>query len=296
MQRLKAAGIPVVALFLSGRPMWVNPELNASDAFVAAFLPGGEGGGVADVLFRDAGGKVRHDFKGKLSYSWPKRADQTPLNRDDADYDPLFAYGHGLTYADKGDLPRLSEERPAGARTGADGLLFGRGALPEGWSFGLREEGGAAVPVGGNVGATGTGRLRVSGVDRRAQEDARRFVWDGTGGAAAQILAVQPLDIGRETTGQLSLVFEYRVDDGPTAPVTLAMDGASVPVAGELRAAARGEWRTLAVPLGCFARGGADMSRVAVPFSLATAGRLRIAISDVRIASAVVPQDRCGTP
>jgi beta-glucosidase len=296
MQRLKAAGVPVVAVFLSGRPMWVNPELNASDAFVAAFLPGSEGGGIADVLFRDPAGRVRHDFKGKLSYSWPKRADQTPLNRGDKDYDPLFAYGYGLTYADEGELPRLSEERPAGARTGADGLLFGRGALPDGWTFGLREEGGAAVPVTGNSGATGTGRLRVSGIDRRAQEDARLFVWDGSGGAAAQILARQPLDVSRETTGQLSLVFEFRVDQAPTGPVTLAMDGAAVPIAGALRAAPAGQWASLAVPLGCFGRGGADMSRVAIPFSLSTPGRLRLAISDVRIASAVVPQDRCARP
>ena len=84
MQRLRAEGIPVVAVFLSGRPMWVNPEINASDAFVAAFLPGSEGGGVADVLFAARDGRPRHDFRGRLSYSWPRRADQTPLNRGDA--------------------------------------------------------------------------------------------------------------------------------------------------------------------------------------------------------------------
>ncbi len=51
--------------------MWVNPELNASDAFVAAWLPGTEGGGVADVIFKSANGKVNHDFTGKLSFSGP---------------------------------------------------------------------------------------------------------------------------------------------------------------------------------------------------------------------------------
>ena len=59
MQRLKATGVPVVAVFLSGRPLWVNPYLNAADAFVAAWLPGSEGGGVADVLF----GKSRLSWK-----------------------------------------------------------------------------------------------------------------------------------------------------------------------------------------------------------------------------------------
>src|SRR5690606_354415 len=107
--------------------------------FVAAFLPGSEGGGVADVLLRAADGSIRHDFKGKLSFSWPKRLDQTPLNRGDADYDPLFPYGYGLTYADAGNLPQLSEEKPAGAAAGADGVLFGRGAV-HGGAFGLGEE------------------------------------------------------------------------------------------------------------------------------------------------------------
>lgn len=296
MRRFRAAGVPVVSVFLSGRPMWVNPELNASDAFVAAFLPGSEGGGIADVLFRGPGGVVRHDFKGKLSYSWPQRADQTPLNRGDRNYEPLFPYGYGLTYAANGNLRRLSEERPVGASAGADGVLFGRGTLPTGWSLGLMQEGGVVEPVSGNAGMTGGGRIRVSGVDRRAQEDARLFSWDGTGGAVAQITAAQPLDISRESNGELSLVVEYRVDAKPTAPVTLGMEAQSVPIAGYLRAAPVGQWQMLAVPLRCLARAGVDMQRVAVPFRISTAGRLALAVSDVRIASAAVPQTQCGQP
>ena len=65
------------------------------------------------------------EFRGKLPYSWPKRADQTPLNVGDAGYDPLFAYGFGLTTRDNGELAPLSE-----ARDGAGGdrnTLFARG-------------------------------------------------------------------------------------------------------------------------------------------------------------------------
>ena len=104
MTKLKAAGIPVVSVFLSGRALWVNPELNASDAFVAAWLPGSEGAGVADVLFRNEQGEVNKDFKGKLSFSWPRSTDQFEINRNDPNYAPLFAYGFGLTYADKDTL------------------------------------------------------------------------------------------------------------------------------------------------------------------------------------------------
>ena len=90
LKSLKAQGINVVSVFISGRPMWVNSELNASDAFVAAWLPGTEGGGVADVLLKAADGSVNHDFKGKLSFSWPKTAVQTTVNKGDKDYSCLL--------------------------------------------------------------------------------------------------------------------------------------------------------------------------------------------------------------
>lgn len=112
LQQLKAQGIPVVSVFLSGRPLYVTREINASDAFVAAWLPGGEGGGIADLLFRKPDGSVQYDFRGRLSFSWPRRPDQTPLNIGDAGYDPLFAFGYGLDYAhpqDTGILPEAPE-------------------------------------------------------------------------------------------------------------------------------------------------------------------------------------------
>ncbi|HEV7716167.1 MAG TPA: glycoside hydrolase family 3 N-terminal domain-containing protein, partial [Steroidobacteraceae bacterium] len=98
LRSLKERGIPVVAVFLTGRPLWIAPELEASDAFVVAWLPGTEGGGIADVLFRRKDGQVDYGFTGKLSYSWPGDRTGNTLNRNDPDYHPLFAYGFGLTY------------------------------------------------------------------------------------------------------------------------------------------------------------------------------------------------------
>ncbi len=112
--------LPVVSVFLSGRPLWVNPELNASTAFVAAWLPGSEGAGVADVLFRDPAGSTQFDFTGRLAFSWPMTPAQTSLNRGDAPYEPLFPYGFGLTYQDVDALPdELPEEE--GPTSGAGG-------------------------------------------------------------------------------------------------------------------------------------------------------------------------------
>ena len=108
LRRLRALDVPVVAVFLSGRPLWVNAELNAADSFVAAWLPGPEGGGIADVLFRTANGAVHYDFRGKLPMSWP-RSPKPPAVDDVAGEPPLFAFGYGLTYADDGYLAKLPE-------------------------------------------------------------------------------------------------------------------------------------------------------------------------------------------
>jgi beta-glucosidase len=84
--------IKVVTVLVSGRPLLVNEELKRSDAFVAAWLPGSEGQGVAEVLFGD------YNFTGRLGFSWPRDASQVPIRVGDADYDPLFPYGFGLRY------------------------------------------------------------------------------------------------------------------------------------------------------------------------------------------------------
>ncbi|KAI3457727.1 hypothetical protein Pfo_014390 [Paulownia fortunei] len=83
--------IKCVVVLISGRPLVVEPYLPRMDALVAAWLPGTEGQGVADVLFGDYG------FTGKLPRTWFKRVDQLPMNVGDEHYDPLFPFGFGLT-------------------------------------------------------------------------------------------------------------------------------------------------------------------------------------------------------
>ena len=100
MKDLHEENIPSVSLFISGRPLIVNKEINLSDSFVQLWLPGTAIEGVTDVIFTDANNEINYDFKGKLSYSWPKYSYQTKLNYGDKDYDPLFPYGFGLTYSD----------------------------------------------------------------------------------------------------------------------------------------------------------------------------------------------------
>ena len=109
LQAVSGKGVPVVTVLLSGRVLYANTEINLSDAFVAAWLPGTEGGGVADVLFRKRNGHVDNDFTGSLSFSWPRSACQTPENAGDPGYDPLFPLGYGLDYPTRTQLGVLDE-------------------------------------------------------------------------------------------------------------------------------------------------------------------------------------------
>ena len=83
--------MPLVVVLISGRPLIIDKVIDKANAFVAAWLPGTEGRGVTDILFGD--------FKpaGRLSFSWPRAMAQIPINAGDANYDPLFKYGFGLT-------------------------------------------------------------------------------------------------------------------------------------------------------------------------------------------------------
>lgn len=92
IDNVKASGVPFVVVLISGRPLLISEQLPEWNALVAAWLPGTEGAGVADVLFGD------HPMGGKLGVSWPVNLEQIPINVGDKDYHPLFEYGYGLTY------------------------------------------------------------------------------------------------------------------------------------------------------------------------------------------------------
>jgi len=93
VKKAKESGAPVVTILLSGRPLIIGPALEASDAFVAAWLPGTEGEGIADVLFGE------YKPSGKLPQTWPRTMDQVPIHKGDPNAKAaLFRYGYGLSY------------------------------------------------------------------------------------------------------------------------------------------------------------------------------------------------------
>ncbi|WP_111191325.1 glycoside hydrolase family 3 protein [Stenotrophomonas maltophilia] len=288
LKRLKAEGIPVVAVFLSGRPLWVNREINAADAFVAAWLPGSEGAGIADVLLRGSDGRVQHDFKGKLSYSWPRTATQYANNVGQKDYDPLFAFGFGLTYADNGDLAALPEASGVTGNEGATGVFFARGDAGPGMALRLEQAAGQGLTVTRVPDALPGDRLKITGVDHLAQEDGRRLAWSGNGEAAAALQSHTALDLRRESNGDLMLLTTLRVDAAPKGEAWLSVGcgvgcSARIAIGPALAALPQGQWKRVGVPLKCLAKAGATLDAIDRPWSVVTADAMTISVSRVAL-------------
>jgi len=289
LRRLRSSGVPVVAVFLSGRPLWVNAEINASDAFVAAFLPGSEGGGIADVLFKAPSGATLHDFQGKLSFSWPRTPYQSVafLGKSAGSGDsPLFPLGYGLRYGDDGDLKTLSEEAGAPQVATVDTrVFFAKGKAGAGWSWFAGERTPHELPLG--IGWNDD-FISVAATDKSAQEDARIIRWSGTGPAWVGLSGNTAIDLQREANGQLSLGLDYKVESPVTNKVDLMMDcGAGcrgvIPVASALSTTQVGQWAHLKIPLSCFVKAGADMGRVKTPFALEASGPLSLSVANIRL-------------
>ena len=291
LRRLKAQGIPVVALFLSGRPLWINPELNAADAFVAAWLPGSEGGGLSDLLFADRGA-AGPDFVGRLTYSWPATPTQCALHRGGRQDAPLFPYGYGLSYRAPAtsELPpglvtdSLPEEDPAAQRINGDLLVF-RGKVVPPFKMFVGEEGHWKTPVQGRHTESPNRSVRVQSTTCHTQEDARRICWQGdrAGQVYFQSPAAQPLRAG----AVLSL--RMRVERYPEQDVLVRMDAGYPRMSAPLGIRPRllqmplQQWQELTLPLADFTTDERLLERVDTPFLLWTAGPLQLSIAELKI-------------
>ncbi len=292
LRRLKAASIKVVTVFLSGRPLWVNPELNQSDAFVAAWLPGSEGQAVAEVLFQSAAGQVQHDFTGKLPFSWPKQADQSPLNQGDSNYQPLFALGYGLNYANKASQTDLANDLPEqvaeqAKATSQRSLLERRPSA--GLTLQLQDQKGA-VSVSGNKAQSPNQQLQLLAVNWQKQEDALQLQWQGD--ASLQLHSSEALDIS--AYGQL--VFDLKWPATPQAPVLLGMSCGSgcsgtVDLSPLLAQKAAGQWHKLVIDLQCLAKAGVALNHLYQPFLLQSSGDTALTLSNIRLTPATATAD-----
>jgi beta-glucosidase len=292
IRKLKSRGIPVVSVFLTGRPLWVNAHLNASDAFVVAWLPGTEGAGIADVLMADSAGQPRHDFKGRLAFSWPADGTGKPVN---ATNDPgvLFPYGFGLSYSEPSPWVALGED-PGVPSPMFDGRLLERGNTAGTFRLFLGDSSNANVPVTAQTGVSVGGVVRTRGVDYRAQEDARELIWSGTGQGTARLGSGRGFDIASlDNVGALALELELRVDVAADDFVVSLGCGEGcegrLSIAKRLRGAEGEGWTSIQVPLKCFTDLGFDPKRSATGVALISASRVQLALHSVRVVTARSP-------
>ena len=275
MRALRAQHIPVIAVMLTGRPLYVNPALNAADAFVVAWLPGSEGEGLADVLVGTRDGKPRYPISGQLPAAWPR----TARAADGA----LFARGYGLTWHDRPHGWAALPEDPGVPPAIDVRRWFTNGTARSGWSLVVTAPDGTQSTRITAVPATAlSGRVSVTALDTTVQEGARRFV--ATGAASIRLVPPAPIDLSRQTNGDVMLLMTVKAAAVP-ASLRLGMACGGDRCRGEVPLAlpAANRWVRYGLPLKCLAAHGADMTRITEALILTGQGPGDIAISEVRL-------------
>ena len=254
--RLKAQGIRVVSVFLSGRPMFAGPLINQSDAFVAAWLPGTQGIGVADVLVAGRDGKPARDFAGRLPFAWPADA-VSPVLR------ALFPVGYGLDYAHPKQLGPVNEIPGVDLVAAAsEGTYFALGKVPTPWRLGLDSV------------------VFSRSLDIAAQEDARQFSWQDNGAMAIDGPSV---NLMRQLDEGFVLRLDWRIDSAPTGPLKVSLGGASLDLGAQLRNAPVGKPIETRIPLRCFVEAGADLRSVGTPLRITASKGFAFTLRNARL-------------
>lgn len=274
MRKLKAQGIPVVAVMLTGRPLYVNPALNAADAFVVAWLPGSEGAGIADVIVGDPAGRTRFDFTGTLPTAWPR----TPVMADGA----LHPLGYGMTYKTP-RMPWTALPEPDVGLAADSRTWFAAGRTAPSWSLLLADAAGGETRITTVPAEGASGRTKVTAYDFKVQEGARRFTTT-SGRTAVALRNFTPIDLDRETNGDVLLLVTTRIWKSP-GQATISAIGQGGTGSTAIPFARNDGFVRYGVPLRCLRSNGADMRALTKPFVLTVDGAADFAIGEVRLGS-----------
>ncbi len=297
LRMLKGKGIPVVSVFLTGRPLWTNPELNASDAFVVAWQPGSEGAGVADVLFRQANGARAYDFTGRLPFPWPAEPDHVPDTGNGLGGDtPLFAIWYGLSLDDDGalaDLP-VTQTVASAPRRRWGSILQGSG-ISSPWFAAARSSDGSLIPL--SLPKDSAGGVGIMAVDTDRQEGALRVTFTDKG-SIFLLTAETPQNLSREANAALELEITFRTQmDGPAFEIASLGDGTGQPPKWlGLEDQGDGPWTTRRFSLSCLARiSGVDPKAISSLMALrGPAGPAGIDLATIRLVQDEDGREACG--
>ncbi len=308
MRRLQAEKIPVVAVFLSGRPLWVNRYLNAADAFVAAWLPGSEGEGVADVLLRKADGSVNDDFTGKLGFSWPDTVMPVTFKKGDEPVGALFARGYGLNYSSTSTVATLPEEPHAASDRHDPSVMYADKHVVAPWTINVQDDvagvrfttmtqtspSKAFTVTRNNTGVlvewngSGRGEFKISGSGDDLQSQYKdkalqvRMLLNHKPGSSV-FLGMRCGLTFEETQAIKHGAMPLPNDNGFNCK---AANPAFYEITKQLDAANVNDSVTITLPLNCFAKQGASLNNVMSPLALVTKGPLSVTLADARFVKA----------
>ena len=258
LESISATNIPTISIFLSGRPLVVNEYLNASNAFVAAWLPGTAVEGISDVIFMK-NNKINFDFQGKLSYSWPRSKDQSVLNFTDSIYDPLFPYGYGLTYASEDQINNIKIVKSK--KLDLVNIFLGAASIP-GKEFVVKDSGPEFVMQDNFLSANK--KIKTTRFDYQRQDDAKNIIFIKNKGMQAYgISAELPTDLSSMDSPYYEIVM--RVNSLSDAKLYFSVGcGNNCMGSIELPVSKMAEWEAINVPLSCLKKDGLNESKVQI--------------------------------
>ena len=259
LEVMHAQNIPTVSIFLSGRPLVINKQLNASDAFIAAWLPGTAVEGIADVIFKKDN-KINYDFTGKLSYSWPKSKNQSVLNFTDSIYDPLFPFGYGLTYISDLQMGMI-ETNQSISKLDLVNVFLGAASIP-GKEFVVTKAAPEFILKDDFVSTNS--KIKITRFDYQRQDDAKNIVFlDDESLQAFGISTEYPVDLSSMSSPFYEIVM--RVNSLANSGLYFSVGcGNNCTGSVELPTELMTDWSKINIPLSCLEKNGLDKSKIQV--------------------------------
>ena len=259
LEAMNAQSIPTVSIFLSGRPLVVNRQLNASDAFIAAWLPGSAVEGIADVIFT-IDDEIHHDFTGKLSYSWPKTKDQSVLNFTDSIYDPLFPYGYGLSYSSNIETPRIQITNND-SKLDLVNVFLGTASIP-GKEFIVTKDGPEFVLQDDFV--SNNDKIKITRFDYQRQDDAKNVVFkEDQSLQAFGISAESHVNLSTMKSPFYEIIMRVNSLSNPSLYFSVGC-GNNCRGSIELPTKLMTDWSIINIPLSCLEKDGLDKTKIQV--------------------------------
>jgi len=282
MRKLSSESIPITSIFLSGRPLAVNKQINLSSAFIAAWLPGQAVEGIADVILKKDG-KINKDFTGKLSFTWPKKSTQTVLNSNDPLSDHLFAFGYGLSYSDTINIPFLEEEEIIEK---IESKIIFEGSPLNANEFVIENNKSPSI-VNANLYTSPEKNISLKRFDLNQQYDSRNIVFNDSELMNAWGISFnENLVMSELSNPYVSIKFRVntRSDDLLFFVATCGVNcSGAINLMDFLSDQNNNSWIEVDISYKCLEKSGLDLSKVYIPAMLMTSGKWDIDINKIVI-------------